>query len=66
MYYLECSSIKFCSYNFVLNKVPNNNDILHVANIMLNEVPNNNDAKHVPNNVLLTTMGAQQFSLAAI
>ena len=55
----------FCSYNF-LNDVPNNNDIMHLANIMLNEAPNSNDAMHVANNnVHLTTMGVQQFSPVA-
>ena len=65
MYQLQCSSIKFCSYNFVLNEVPNKNDVTHVANIVLNKAPNSNDAIHVTNNVRLTTMGAQQFSMAA-
>ena len=27
----------------MLNEAPNNNDIIHVANIVLNEVPNSND-----------------------
>ena len=35
------------------NDVPNNNDVMRVANIVLNEVH-------------LTTMGAQQFSMAAV
>ena len=58
--------MKFCSYNFVLNEVPNNNDITYVANTVLNEVDNSNDAMHVGNNVRWTTMGLQQFSMAAI
>ena len=62
MYQLQCSSIQFCSYNFVLNKVPNNNNIIHKANIVLNGEPNSNDA----NNVYLTTMGSQKFSMASI
>ena len=66
MYQLQCSSIKFCSYNFVLNEEPNNNDITRVANIVFKEVPNSNDATHVVSNVCLTTMGAEQFSMAAI
>ena len=40
-------------YNFMLNDAPNNNDVMRVANIVLNEVH-------------LTTMGAQQFSMAAV
>ena len=51
--------MKFCSYNFVLNEAPNNNDVMHVANIMLNEVPNSNDAMRVANNVCLTAVVAQ-------
>ena len=50
----------------MLNEVPNNNEVVGVANIMLNEVSKNNDAMHVLNNVLLTTMSTQQFSVAAI
>ena len=38
---------------------------MRIANIMLNEAPNSNDAMHIVNNVHLTTMGVQQFSLAA-
>ena len=49
----------------MLNEVPNNNDDKHVEN-MVNKVPNSNDATRVANNVCLTTMGAQQFSMAAI
>ena len=56
----------FCSYNFVLNEVPNNNDVKHVANIVLNEVPNCNDTKRIWNNLRLTAVGAQQFFMAAI
>ena len=50
----------------MLNKVPNNNDATHVANIVLNKAPNSNDAMHIVNNVCLTTMGAQKFLMAAI
>ena len=63
---LQCSSIKFCSYNFMLNKSLNNNDVTCVANIVLNEAPNSNDATCVGNNVRLTAMGAQQISMVAI
>ena len=63
VYQLQCSSIKFCSYNYVLNEVPNNNDITCIENMVLNEVPNSNDATHVVNNMRLTTMGVQQFSI---
>ena len=49
----------------MLNEVPNNNDDKHVEN-MVNKARNSNDATHVANNVCLTTMGAQQFSMAAI
>ena len=55
--------MKFCSYNFVLNEAPNNNDIMRVANIVLNEAPFSNDATRLGNNVRLTAMGAQQFSI---
>ena len=59
--------MKFCSYNFVLNEAPNNDDVKRVANIMLNEAPNSNDTTCVENNNMhLTAMGAQQFSMAAI
>ena len=58
--------MKFCSYNFVLNKAPNNNDVIHVANIMLNEAPNSNDAMCLGNNEHLTPKGTNQFSVAAI
>ena len=50
----------------MLNKVPNNSDVMHVANIVLNEAPNSNDAMSVGNNVCLTAMGAQQFSMMAM
>ena len=43
----------------MLNEAPNNNDVMHVANIMLNEVPNSNDAMRVANNVCLTAVVAQ-------
>ena len=58
--------MKLCSYNFVLNEVPNNSDVTHVENMVSNKVLNSNDAKHVANNVHLITMGAQQFSMVAI
>ena len=57
--------MKFCSYSF-LNKVPNSNDIICVAIIMFNEAPNSSDAVLIANNVHLTTMGAKQFSMAAM
>ena len=50
----------------MLNKVPNNNDIKHVANIVLNKAPNSNDATRVGNNMRLTAAGAQQFSMVAV
>ena len=49
---LQCSSIKFCSHNFVLNEASNNNDVTHIANIVLNEAPNNNDVMCIANIVL--------------
>ena len=58
--------MKFCSYNFVLNKVPNKNDVTRIGNIVLNEVPNSNDAMRIGNNVHLTAMGAQLYSMVAI
>ena len=48
----------------MLNEVPNNNDVKHVANIVLNEAPNNNEATHIGNNVRLTAVGTQQFLMA--
>ena len=50
----------------MLNEVPNNNDVMRVANIVLNEAPNSNDATCVANNVHLSTMRTQQFSVVAI
>ena len=50
----------------MLNEAPNNNDVERVANNEFNEVPNSNDAMHVGINVRLTTVGAQQFSMATI
>ena len=50
----------------MLNDMPNNNDITHVANIMLNEAPISNDTTHVKNNMRLTAMGEQQFSMVAM
>ena len=47
----------------MLNEVPNNNDIKHIANI---KVLNSNDAMCVENNVHLTAVDAQQFSIVAI
>ena len=58
--------MKFCSNNFVLNKAPNNNEIMRVANVMLNEALNSNDATRIRNNVRLSAMGAQQISMAAV
>ena len=56
-------SIKFCSYNFVLNEVPNINDIKWVVNTVLNIAPNSTDAMCV---MYLTVVDAKQFSMAAI
>ena len=50
----------------MLNEAPSINDIKRVANIVLNEAPNSNDAMRVVHNVLLTAVGAQQFSMTAI
>ena len=50
----------------MLNKAPNNNDITRVENMVLDKAPNSNDATPVVNNMHLTTMGAQQFSMAAM
>ena len=50
----------------MLNEEPNNNDVMHIANIMLNKAPNGIDTTHIGNNVRLTVVGAQQFSMAAI
>ena len=50
----------------MLNEVPNNNDVMCIANIVFNEVLNSNDATHMVSNVRLTTSGTQQFSMAAI
>ena len=50
----------------MLKEAPNNNDVMRIENMALNEVPNSNDAMCVANNVRLTTMGAQQFSIATI
>ena len=50
----------------MLNELPNNSDIIHVANIVLNAVPISNDAMCIGNDVRLTTMGAQQFSMAVV
>ena len=55
----------FCSYNFMLNEAPNNNDVTCVANIVLNKASNSNDAMRIGNNVRLTAMDTQQFSVAA-
>ena len=56
----------FCSYNFVLNEAPNNNDVKRVANNVFNEAPNSNDATRVGINVRLTAVGVQQLSMASI
>ena len=50
----------------MLNEVPNNNDVMRVANIMLKEAPNSNDAASIANNVCLSTMSTQQFLVVAI
>ena len=50
----------------MLNKEPNKNNIMRIANIMLNKAPNSNDATRLGNNVRLTAMGAQQLSMVAI
>ena len=50
----------------MLNEVPNNNDVTHVANIVLNKAPNSNDTTRIVNNVCITTMGTQQFSIPAL
>ena len=47
----------------MLNEVPNNNDVMHVANMVLNKAPSNDDAICVTNNVCLT---AQQFPMVAM
>ena len=52
VYQLQCSSMRFHSYNFTLNEVPNNNNIMCVANVVLNEMPNNDDITRVGNVVL--------------
>ena len=49
----------------MLNKVPNNNDIMCIEKMVLNEAPNCNDATCIVNNVCLTTMGPEQFLMAA-
>ena len=56
--------MKFCSYNFVLNEAPNNNDVKRAVNNVFNEAPNSNDATRVGINARLTAVGAQQFSMA--
>ena len=63
---LLCSSMKFCSYNCVLNEAPNNNDVKRGANIVLNEAPNCNDTTRIGNNVRLTAVCTQQFLMTAI
>ena len=50
----------------MLNKAPNNKDVVCIVNIMLNEASNSNDAMDLANNVCLTIMGAQQFLMAVI
>ena len=54
-----------CSYNFVLNKAPNNNDVTCIENV-LNKEPNTNDATCIANNVRLITMDSQEFSMVVI
>ena len=55
--------MKFCSYNFVFNKAPNNKDIMHLVNILVKNVSNSNVAMHVVNNVHLAAMGTQQIAI---
>ena len=50
----------------MLNKAPNNNDVMRVANIVLNKAPNSNYAMRVAKSVHLITMGTQQCSMMAI
>ena len=50
----------------IKNEVPNNNDVMCIANIMLNELNNSNNAMRIANKVQLTTMGAQQLPMEAI
>ena len=49
----------------MLNEVPNNKEVMRVANNVFNEAPNSNDATRVGINVSLTAVGAQ-FSMATI
>ena len=70
VYQLQCSSKKFCSYNFVLNKMLNNNDFIHIANIVLNKVPNSNDTRYVHSEycvlVLCCVGGSAKYSSLAM
>ena len=50
----------------MLNEAPNNNYIMNIENMALNKLPNSSGATLVANNMRLTTMDAQQFSMAAI
>ena len=50
----------------MLNEAPNNNNVKRVADNVFNEVPNSNDTTRVGINVRLTSVGAQQFSMATI
>ena len=59
----QVCSQKFCSYNFMLNEAPKNNDVMRIENIVLNKVPYSNDATCIESNVHLTAMGAQSFSI---
>ena len=43
----------------MLNEAPNNNDIMHIANIVFSKAPNGNDDMRVANNVRLTTVSMQ-------
>ena len=50
----------------MLNEAPTNSDNMRAANIVLHMAPNSNNTMRVVNNVHLTTIGTQQFSMAAI
>ena len=59
----QVCSQKFCSYNFMLNEAPKNNDVMRRAIIVLNKAPYSNDATRIGSNVRLTAMGIQKFSI---
>ena len=66
VYQLQCSGLKFRSYNFMLKPGANNNDVTCVANMVLIEEPNCYYATYVANNLCLPNMGAKQYSMVAI